>query len=264
MLYQSHVSTHHPLASVSPLPVVSLLGLDSLGTLAAARLANEGYQVICVDPSPESIERFTQGCDQMAAPALRKKINEGLASGRITTTDDILAAIMKSDITVLSVEQVVNLSDQADRYALNVMGRTIGASIAEKSRFHRIIYFGAAFQEHVQEAFVRAVERASGLQTGLDYDIAHIEPTTKNCKIHRQTNMFDEVILGTCEDPTVTQVRSLFSRMGITSIDKAFVHPAYIRILEQAEFSKVCTTLNWICESGDKYISDNSKRLRAS
>jgi GDP-mannose 6-dehydrogenase len=82
---------------------VSVFGLGYVGTVSAACLATEGHDVVGVDVNPAKLAMIGEGRTPVVEERIGEIIAEVVASGRLTVTDDVAAAIHGTDLSLVCV-----------------------------------------------------------------------------------------------------------------------------------------------------------------
>lgn len=82
---------------------ISIFGLGYVGVVTAACLARDGHQVIGVDLNPDKVALIAKGESPIIEPGLRDLLQQGVGSHCITATTDAEAAVMDSEISLISV-----------------------------------------------------------------------------------------------------------------------------------------------------------------
>lgn len=82
---------------------VSIFGLGYVGVVTAACFARDGHQVIGVDSNPNKVTLIARGESPIIEPNLEDLLKKGVQSGHIRATIDAKAAIMESEISLISV-----------------------------------------------------------------------------------------------------------------------------------------------------------------
>ena len=82
---------------------ISIFGLGYVGVVTAACLARDGHEVIGVDVNLSKVTLIKNGKSPIIEPGLEDLLKQGVKAGRIQATTDAEAAILASDISLISV-----------------------------------------------------------------------------------------------------------------------------------------------------------------
>jgi UDPglucose 6-dehydrogenase len=93
---------------------IVVYGLWHLGTVTAACLARAGHSVVGLDPAPDVVAGLNAGKTPVAEPGLTESVTRGLASGKLTFTNDAAAAFPGADALWVTFDTPVDERDEAD------------------------------------------------------------------------------------------------------------------------------------------------------
>ncbi|HMQ52348.1 MAG TPA: GDP-mannose dehydrogenase, partial [Anaerolineae bacterium] len=82
---------------------VSIFGLGYVGCVTAACFARDGHDVIGVDVNPQKIEMIQAGKSPIIEPGLADLIERGVQTGRLQATDNVIEAIVQTEIAMICV-----------------------------------------------------------------------------------------------------------------------------------------------------------------
>lgn len=134
----------------------SVVRLDSAGLARMVRIAAQGIRVVGVDVSLDIIRRVRDGSADVEGLA------EGVRAGRIDATQNIIAAVIDTDVTLLPVDDLAFARQAA---------RAIGQALSIKDGYHAVMLCGGGGDEGTVEMVARTCETASGKRLGADFGI---------------------------------------------------------------------------------------------
>jgi GDP-mannose 6-dehydrogenase len=118
---------------------VSVFGMGYVGCVTAACLAKAGHEVIGVEVHPEKLAALRSGSVPFVEPGLSDLVARGVASGRLRTSDDAVAAVAQSSLSMICVGTPSLATGQLDPSALERVCQQIGAGLAAKRDFHVVV-----------------------------------------------------------------------------------------------------------------------------
>lgn len=145
-------------------PSISVIGLGPIGVECVAVHATQGCRVIGVDIDLAKVRALKEGKSPLADARGADAIADGVASGRIDATQNIVAAIMDSDVTMLPVSG-------SDMAFVRQASRAIGQALSLKGGYHAIVLTGFTEAEGIVETVARECGIASGKRLGVDFGI---------------------------------------------------------------------------------------------
>ena len=118
----------------SPLDdAVCIVGIWHQGAVAAACLAAAGYTVVGVDADPATVAGLADGKAPIFEPGLDELLAGGVASGRLTFTTDVAAAVTGAATVMVMFDTPVDDNDDVDLSALMTMVRAMASSLTSDS-----------------------------------------------------------------------------------------------------------------------------------
>ena len=82
---------------------ISIFGLGYVGAVCAGCLSARGHHVIGVDVSASKIDLINNGKSPIVEPGLEELLQQGLASGNLRGTTDVIDAVLNSDVSFICV-----------------------------------------------------------------------------------------------------------------------------------------------------------------
>ncbi|MEB3212345.1 MAG: UDP-glucose/GDP-mannose dehydrogenase family protein [Leptolyngbyaceae bacterium] len=118
---------------------ISVFGMGYVGVVTAACLARDGHQVIGVDVNSEKIARINQGKSPIVEPGLAELLKEGVNRGLVEATSDAKDAVLRSDMSLISVGTPPNEKGIPElKYVFQVC-REIGSALTQKKEPHVVV-----------------------------------------------------------------------------------------------------------------------------
>ena len=118
---------------------ISIFGMGYVGAVSAGCLANDGHEVIGVDPNQTKVDLINSG----QTPIIEKDIGEMVASGvaakRLRATSNVHEAVLDSDISLICVGTPSQLNGNLDLSFVRRVCEEIGSAIREKAGFHVVV-----------------------------------------------------------------------------------------------------------------------------
>src|SRR5262252_7245072 len=82
---------------------VSVLGLGYVGAVSAGCLAEEGHEVVGVDPESRKVELINAGRTPIIEKDIGEMIKRRVSAGRLRATTDLAAAAQETDLILVCV-----------------------------------------------------------------------------------------------------------------------------------------------------------------
>ena len=145
-------------------PSISIVGLGPIGVECVAGYAGQGFRVVGVDIDLAKIRAVKDGKSPLADGRCGEAIADGVARGRIEATQNIVAAVVDTDVTMMPVSG-------SDMAFVRAASRAIGQALSLKDGYHAIVLTGFTEAEGIVETVARECGTASGKRLGVDFGI---------------------------------------------------------------------------------------------
>jgi len=151
---------------------LSIFGLGYVGCVSAACFAARGHEVIGVDVNELKVELINQGRSPVVEPGLSELIGEAVKDKRLRATNDAVAAVKDSDISLICVGTPSNHNGSLDLSYIKSACRQIGEALETKSRYHIVVLRSTMLPGTVESTVIPALEVYSGKRAGRDFGVA--------------------------------------------------------------------------------------------
>jgi len=145
---------------------IAIFGLGYVGAVSGACFAHLGHQVIGVDVNQSKINMINTGCAPVVEQGLAKLMAEARASGLISATDDVTAAVVDSDVSLISVGTPTGANGGQALGALDSVVAAIGHGIRQKNEAHSVVIRSTVMPGTTEEHVAPMLQDASGRSIG--------------------------------------------------------------------------------------------------
>lgn len=162
-----------PAASMgtSEKPAISVVGLGYVGAVSMACLSHLGFRMVGVDVSQDKVNSIREGRSPIVEERLGELLAAGVRDGRIDATQNLIAAVLETDVTFLSVGTPTAKDGGCDFTYVRQASRAIGQALALKSGYHVIVLRCSVPPGTTLDVVVPEVETASGKRLGVDFGV---------------------------------------------------------------------------------------------
>ncbi len=152
-------------------PSISVVGLGYVGAVSMACLAHLGFRMVGVDVSQEKVHAIRQGVSPIVEERLGDLLDEGVKAGLITATENIVAAVLSTSVTFLSVGTPTSEDGGCDLTFVRHASRAMGQAIGMKDGYHVVVLRCSVPPGTTLDVVAREIETASGKRLGPDFGI---------------------------------------------------------------------------------------------
>ena len=145
---------------------ISIFGVGYVGAVSSACLTSLGHAVIAVDVSPDKVARINRGQSPIVEESMDRLMAEGVASGRLTATLDVAAAIAETELSFVSVGTPSAADGSVSMRAVEAVLTTIGQALRDKRGPHGVVMRSTVPPGTAEGCAIPILERESGRRLG--------------------------------------------------------------------------------------------------
>lgn len=150
---------------------ISIFGLGYVGAVSLACLARDGHNVIGVDIEQAKLDLIRNGRTPVVEEGMVDLIRSVVASGRVSVTDDVRDALLRSEISLICVGTPSAPNGSQDQTAIVRLAHDLGRALREKNAPHVVVFRSTLVPGTVEEVLLPILERESGKVAGSGFDV---------------------------------------------------------------------------------------------
>jgi GDP-mannose 6-dehydrogenase len=150
---------------------ISIFGLGYVGAVSLACLARDGHSVIGVDVDQAKLDLIASGKTPVVEEGMVELVRDVVASGRVTVTTDVAAAIERSNLSLVCVGTPSAPNGSQDQSAMLRLAGDLGRALARKPGSHVIVFRSTLVPGTVEDVLRPIIEKASGKREGVDFHV---------------------------------------------------------------------------------------------
>jgi GDP-mannose 6-dehydrogenase len=152
---------------------ISVFGLGYVGTVSAGCLANDGHEVIGVDPLPTKVDLINRG----RSPIIEAEIGEIVAAtaktGRLRATSDPVEAINQTELSFVCVGTPSQPNGNLDLRFIRRICEQIGQVLKTKTARHTVVIRSTILPGTMHKIVIPTLEEFSGKKVGVDFGVCN-------------------------------------------------------------------------------------------
>jgi GDP-mannose 6-dehydrogenase len=145
---------------------ISIFGIGYVGVISGACLASLGHDVIGVDIASAKVAMLKRGESPIVEPEADRLIADGVRTNRLDATTDTVDAVLRSDVSFVSVGTPSAPDGTASLAAVRSVVAAIGAAIRQKSTPHTVVTRSTVPPGTAESHLIPILEEASGRRQG--------------------------------------------------------------------------------------------------
>jgi GDP-mannose 6-dehydrogenase len=204
---------------------ISVFGLGYVGAVSAACLADQGHEVIGVDPIQTKLDILNSGASPIVEKGLEAIIRKNVSAGRLRAVSDHLAAVHETDLTLVCVGTPSQANGNLDLRAIRAVCEQIGLALAAKNRRHTVAIRSTMLPGSMKGVVIQTIESASGKSAGTDFGVCFHPEFLREGTAVEDFRSPPKTVIGEMDarsgDPVATLYESLTAPLVRTSIEVA-------------------------------------------
>ncbi len=152
---------------------ISVFGMGYVGTVCAGCLAQDGHQVIGVDPIRAKVDLINAGQSPIIEAQIDEIVSDTVKSGALRATSDQEDAIRDSEISFVCVGTPSQINGNLDLTYIRRVCELIGDSLKNKSARHTVVIRSTILPGTMHTLVLPVLEEHSGKKAGTDFGLCN-------------------------------------------------------------------------------------------
>jgi GDP-mannose 6-dehydrogenase len=149
---------------------ISIMGLGYVGAVSAGCLAEEGHEVIGVDPQQAKVDLINAGRTPIIERDIGEMIEGNVAGGRLRATANVYEAVRHTDLSLICVGTPSMGNGHIDLTYVKRVCQQIGEALKDH-RGHTVVIRSTMLPGTMRNVVIPELEAASGLKAGQDFGL---------------------------------------------------------------------------------------------
>ena len=150
---------------------VSIVGTGFIGLVSAACFAKKGIETYASSMSKEKVNTINRGEPPFFEEGLNELLKETISSGKLRAVHGREKAILKSDVTFITVGTPMRDDKSADLRFIEESAYAIGEALAKKDSYHLIVDRSTVIPGTTRRVIIKNLVEGSGKRVGTDFGV---------------------------------------------------------------------------------------------
>ena len=150
---------------------ISVLGLGYVGTVSAGCLAQQGHEVIGVDPEPRKVDLINAGKSPIIEKDIGAIIERQVAAGRLAATTDVIDAVQRSDLILVCVGTPSRANGDIELKYIRRVAEEIGQAIRQHPGAPAVVIRSTMLPGTMRKVVIPILEGSSGRRAGIEFGV---------------------------------------------------------------------------------------------
>ena len=152
---------------------VSIFGLGYVGTVCAACLAQDGHQVIGVDPVPTKVDLINAGKSTIIEAEIGRIDSQSGRRRDAPRYRQDLEAVENSDLSFICVGTPSQINGNLDLTHVRHVCEQIGRALKDKRDRHTVVIRSTILPGTMRKIVIPVLEEYSGKKAGIDFGVCN-------------------------------------------------------------------------------------------
>lgn len=192
---------------------ISIFGLGYVGTVSAGCLAQEGHEIVGVDPNQTKVDLINQGKTPVIEKDIGEIISTAVLNKKLRATLDVNDAVNNSEMSLICVGTPSQSNGNLDLKYVEAVCEEIGECLRNKTEFHIVVTRSTMLPGSMHNTVIPVLEKASGKKAGEDFGVCN------NPEFLREgTAVYDfyhppKTVIGETDEKSGTAIASIYKEM---------------------------------------------------
>lgn len=152
---------------------ISIFGMGYVGTVSAGCLAQDGHEVMGVDPVRTKVDLINAGQSPIIEADIGKIIATTVKAGRFRATSDQDEAIRQTELSFVCVGTPSQTNGNLDLRYIRRVCELIGSALKTKPTRHTVVVRSTILPGTMRQIVIPILEEYSGKKAGIDFGICN-------------------------------------------------------------------------------------------
>src|SRR5262245_3655614 len=150
---------------------ISVLGLGYVGAVSAACLAEEGHDVVGVDPESRKVELIEAGKTPIIERDIGRMIERQVHAGRLHATTDVVGAVRRSDLLLVCVGTPSRPNGDIDLKYVERVCEQVGGALRNHPGAPVVVMRSTMLPGTMRGMVIPTLEMHSGKRAGVEFGV---------------------------------------------------------------------------------------------
>jgi GDP-mannose 6-dehydrogenase len=150
---------------------IAVLGLGYVGTVSAGCLAQQGHDVLGVDPEPRKVDLINASKSPIIEKDIGSIIERQVAAGRLAATTDVIDAVQRSDLALICVGTPSRPNGDIELKYIRRVCEEIGTAMRHHQGAPAVVIRSTMLPGTMREVVIPTLESFSGRRAGAEFGV---------------------------------------------------------------------------------------------
>lgn len=192
---------------------ISVFGLGYVGTVSAGCLAEDGHEVVGVDPVQTKVDLINDGRSPIIEAEIREMIASNVKSGHLRATSDPVQSVLETDLSFVCVGTPSQANGNLDLRYIRRICEQVGAALKSKVERHTVVIRSTILPGTMHKIVLPVLEEFSGKRAGVDFGVCHNPEFLREGSAVRDFNEPPKTVIGELDQASGEVLVSLYQKL---------------------------------------------------
>jgi GDP-mannose 6-dehydrogenase len=192
---------------------ISIFGMGYVGTVSAGCLAQDGHEVIGVDPVRTKVDLINAGQSPIIEVDIAEIIAATVKSGRLRATVDQDEAIMQTELSFVCVGTPSQANGNLDLTYIRRVCELIGRALKNKSARHTVVIRSTILPGTMMQIVIPALEEYSGKKAGAGFGVCNNPEFLREGSAVKDFNSPPKTVIGEVDRESGDALATLYAKL---------------------------------------------------
>jgi GDP-mannose 6-dehydrogenase len=193
---------------------VSIFGLGYVGTVSAGCLANDGHEVIGVDPVQTKVDLINRGQSPIIEAEIGEIIRSNVQAGRLRATRDQVRAVRETELSFVCVGTPSQANGNLDLVHIRQVCQQIGQALKDRIAWHLVVIRSTILPGTMHKIVIPILEEYSGRRAGLDFGVCHNPEFLREGSAVEDFNFPPKTVIGELDQVSGDMLARLYKKIA--------------------------------------------------
>jgi len=192
---------------------ISIFGLGYVGTVSAGCLAQDGHEVVGVDPVRTKVDLINAGQSPIIEADIAEIIDAGVRFGRLRATDKQDEAILQTELSFVCVGTPSQANGNLDLKYIRRVCELIGRALKNKPARHTIVIRSTILPGTMRQIVIPTLEEYSGKKAGVDFGVCNNPEFLREGSAVKDFNSPPKTVIGEFDRASGDMLSPLYAKL---------------------------------------------------
>jgi GDP-mannose 6-dehydrogenase len=192
---------------------ISIFGLGYVGTVSAGCLAQDGHQVIGVDPVGAKVALINAGQSPIIEADIQGIITDAVYAKRLCATQEPIRAIQETELSFICVGTPSQTNGSLDLTYIRRVCEEIGTALRNKAERHTIVIRSTVLPGTMRGIVIPVLEGNSGKRAGVDFGLCNNPEFLREGSAVMDFKFPAKTVIGEVDQASGATVAGLYSKL---------------------------------------------------